>query len=78
MEWHWDDAQETTLNQVKQKITREVTLQCNTSEYGLDAVIMKGGQPVAFSSRALRNTEKIYAQLEKELLSIVHGCIRFD
>lgn len=76
MEWHWDDAHETTLNHVKQRITREpvlsyydktkeVTLQCDTSEYGLDAVIIKGGQPVGFSSSALRNTGKNYAQLGK-------------
>ena len=39
---------------------------------------MQEGQPVAFSSRALSNTEKNYAQIEKELLSIVHGCTRFD
>ena len=57
---------------------KEVTLQCNTSESGLGAVIMQEGQPVTFSSRALTNTEKNYAQIEKELLSIVHGCIRFD
>ena len=89
VEWHWDDAHEAALNQVKQLITREpvlryfdntkeVTLQCDASESGLGAVIMQEGQPVAFSSRALTNTEKNYAQIEKELLSIVHGCIRFD
>ena len=88
VEWHWDDAQKAALNQVKQLITREpvlryfdnkkeVTLQCDASESGLGAVIMQEGLPVAFSSRALTNTEKNYAQIEKELLSIVHGCIRF-
>ena len=89
VEWHCDDAHEAALNQVKQLITREpvlryfdnnkeVTLQCDASESGLGAVIMQEGQPVAFISRALTNTEKNYAQIEKELLSIVHGCIRFD
>ena len=39
---------------------------------------MQEGQPVAFSSRALSNTENNYAQIEKELLSVVHGCTRFD
>lgn len=55
-----------------------VTLQCDASESGLGATIMQEGQLVAFSSRALSNTEKNYAQIEKELLSIVHGCMRFD
>ena len=89
VEWHWDHKHENALTQVKQLITREpvlryfddkkeVTLQYDASESGLGATIMKEGQPVAFSSRALSNTEKNYAQIEKELLSIVHGCTRFD
>ena len=89
VEWHWDHEHENALTQVKQLITREpvlryfddkkeVTLQCDASESGLGATIMQEGQPVAFSSRALSNTEKNYAQIEKELLSIVHGCTRFD
>ena len=49
-----------------------VTLQCDVSDSGLGAVIMQEGQPVAFSLRALTNTEKNYAQIE-ELLSIVHA-----
>ena len=89
VEWHWNHVHENALTQVKQLITREpvlryfddkkeVTLQCDASESGLGATIMQEGQPVAFSSRALSNTEKNYAQIEKELLSIVHGCTRFD
>ena len=58
--------------------TKEITLQCDASDSGLSAVIMQEGQPVAFSSRALTNTEKNYAQIEKELLSFDHGCTRFD
>ena len=88
VEWHWDDSHKEALNRVKHLITREpvlsyfdnakeVTLQCDASESGLGATIMQEGQPVAFSSRALTSTGN-YAQIEKELLSIVHGCTRFD
>ena len=58
--------------------SKEVTLQCDTSESGLGAAILQEGQPIAFSSRALMSTETNYAQIEKELLSIVHGCTCFD
>ena len=89
VQWHWNDTQEKSWKQVKQLITREpvlkyfdpskeVTLQCDASESGLGAVILQEGQPIAFSSRALTSTERNYAQIDKELLSIVHGCTRFD
>ena len=58
--------------------SKEVTLQCDASESGLGAVILHEGRPIAFSSRTLKITERNYAQIEKELLGIVHGCTRFD
>lgn len=73
VQWHWNDTQEKSW-----KPSKEVTLQCDASESGLGAVILQEGQPIAFSSRALTSTERNYAQIEKELLSIVHGCTRFD
>ena len=35
----------------------EVTLQCDASEYRLDAMLLQGGQPVAFASPTLSCTE---------------------
>ena len=52
-------------------IDAEVTLQCDASERGLGACILQQGQPVAFASRSLTETEVNYAQIEKELLAIV-------
>ena len=89
VEWHWDEVHERAFTDVKRLITshpllryydvsKEVTLQCDASQSGLGAALLQDGQPVAFTSRSLTTTEKNYAQIEKELLAIVHACERFD
>ena len=59
-------------------LSEEVTLQCNASQYGLEAALLQNGQPVAYASRALTSAETRYAQIEKELLAIVFACERFE
>ncbi len=53
-------------------------LQADASEAGLGACLMQEGQPVQYASRALSDTEKGYAQIEKEMLAIVFGLERFE
>ena len=59
-------------------MAEDVTIQCDASQAGLGAALMQGGQPVAYASRALTDTETRYAQIEKELLAIVFACNKFD
>ena len=59
-------------------VNEEVTLQCDASQTGLGASLLQNGQPVAYASRALTDTETRYAQIEKELLAIVYACTHFE
>ena len=59
-------------------LQEEVTMQCDAHEYGLGAALLQNGQPVAFASRSLSQTERQYAQIEKECLAIVFSCERFS
>ena len=62
----------------KKKIKKETTIECDSSEHGLGAVITQEGKPVAYASRTLTSTERNYAQIEKEALAIVFACERFE
>ena len=88
-QWTWDCSQKTAFEKLKEAVSNtpilryynlseEVTLQCDASQSGLGAALLQGGQPVAYASRALTPTESRYAQIEKELLSIVFACKHFE
>ena len=38
---------------------------------------MQEGKPIAYASKTLMPTEVNYTQIEKEMLAILFGCIRF-
>ena len=88
VEFLWTSSQETAFQCLKNLCTRcpvlalfdvnkEVQVQCDASSTGLGAVLLQEGRPIAYASRALTDTEKRYAQIEKEMLSIVFACKRF-
>ena len=59
-------------------VTLPVVIQCDASQSGLGAAILQDGRVVEYASRALSLTEKnSYAQIERELLSIVFSMNRF-
>ena len=59
-------------------VDKPVTLESDSSDVGLGAVISQDGHPIAYASRALTQTEQNYAQIEKECLSIVFAAERFE
>ena len=54
-----------------------LTLQADSSKDGLGSCPLQDGRPVCNASRALTNTEKRFAQIEKYLLAIVLAAKRF-
>ena len=87
-EWNWTDEHDAAFESIQKAITEApvlkyynseepVTLQCDASDTGLGATLLQNQQPVAYGSRALTATERNYAQIEKELLSILFGFTRF-
>ena len=52
-------------------------IQCDASSNALVAVLLGDRHVIEYASRALTETEQRYAQIEKELLSIVFALERF-
>ncbi len=58
-------------------VSQPVLVSVNASPVGLGEVLMQEGQPVAFSSTTLTPTQRRYYQIEKELLAVQFGLLRF-
>ena len=91
--WHWDTPQEEAFSQLKAELTQptilthydpsaEVKLSADASSFGLGAVLLQSSsntwKPVAFASRSMSETERHYAQIEKEALATVWACSKFS
>ena len=86
--WNWTTKEDNEYKELKKSITTTpilryydvnaaITIQCDSSKYGLGAVLMQEKQPVAYASKSLTPTEIRYAQIEKEMLAIVFSCQKF-
>lgn len=87
--WNWSTECEEAFKILKQKLTttpclayfdqnKEVVLQVDSSKSGIGVVLLQEGRPVEYASRALTTSERKWAQIEKEALSVLYGLERFD
>ena len=91
--WKWDEKCQKSFELAKQTLTSSdvlmhynpdlpIRMAGDASAYGIGAVIVHvlpdgTERPVAFASRTLTSSEKNYAQVEKEALSLIFGVKRF-
>ena len=84
----WDTPQQRAFEEVQSVITNSpalgfhdqsepLTLESDASKNGLGSCLIQNDRPIAYASKSLTKTEQGYAQIEKELLSILFGCKRF-
>ena len=89
VEWHWQRPQSKAFNEIKDLVTKapvlryfdvskNITIQCDASQYGIGVTLLQEGQPVHYPNRALTTTEQNYTQIEKELLAVVFCCEPFE
>ena len=48
-----------------------IVLECDASGNGVWGTLLQNGQPVIFMSQALTRTQKLYSNIERELLAMV-------
>ena len=84
--WVWDAQQDQALSALKSAISslpvlrlfdvsKPLVVSVDASPIGIGA--LQDGQPIAFSSTSLTETQKRYCQIEKELLAVHFGLLRF-
>ena len=55
-----------------------MTAQADASQRGLRACLLQEGEPIAYASKSLTDTETRYVNIERDLLAIVFACQRFN
>lgn len=70
------------LSLIHYDLKKPLVLTCNSSEYGVGAVLSHETddgheRPIAMASRTLHSHERRYSQLDKEAASIMFGITKF-
>ena len=87
----WDEMANASFQKIKDLIAKSatkplryydqrkpVTVQVDASQRGLGTCLLQEGEPIAYASKSLTDTETRYANIERELLAIVFTCQQFN
>ena len=84
--FQWTESYDVAFHKIKDQIsedvshwycdiTKDVALQVDASEVGLGAVLLQDSKPIAYISKLLTPANKRYANIEKEMLDVLLGCL---
>ena len=91
--WLWGPDQDQAFAKVKEELTQstvlalydpnaETKVSADASSFGLGAVLFQRNnedwRPVVYASRSMTETERRYAQIEKEALAVTWACDKFS
>jgi len=87
-EWSWMEEQDKSFETLQNMVTeapvlkfydasRPVKLSVDASSCGIGAVLFQDERPITYASKAFTDTQKRYAQIEKELDAVMFGCDKF-
>ncbi|XP_059077931.1 uncharacterized mitochondrial protein AtMg00860-like [Cryptomeria japonica] len=57
--------------------TQPFVLECDALGQGIGVVLMQNRHSIAYESRKLRDTERLYSTYDKEMLAIMHALAKF-
>ena len=86
--YQWNHEQQAAFNNLKSVIqtagtltyfdpNKPAILQVDASQHSLGAVLTQDNKPICYASKSLTETEKRYANIERELLACVFAAERF-
>lgn len=86
--WSWENVHQREFDNLKQLICNSpvlkffdvnspIVLNVDCSQFAAGACLLQENKPVAYASKSLTETQRRWAQIEKELFAIWFGCEKF-